>query len=384
VLATVTGALCDEVIRAHTAEEARINKGWALLHQATERCRLLDQRAAEHREQAGKEAEDIRASATEEAEEALANARESARGVLARAHQEAMKIVSEARQKIPPTAGPPNPALAGEEAKRAAQHLLDEARTNADGLLANAQRRLDEVEDREALLHAREESADSRAESLSLQEAGLAVREAEARERERGLRLREEQLHALEDRLNREREALESREAMASQSNNELIQRQEALNQREASLQAKMDHMLNQRRVSMEQEFERRRAEFTEACRADFRAKTDDALAMYKQKREILECQVRDLETELRGAHEALSVPLLKRTPPSPRSGAMCRGSKRRTWRRPCRAWRPPGNSRRLGIPRRRYACCEGSGCRCSAGSRPASWRRRTAWASTG
>jgi predicted nucleic acid-binding Zn-ribbon protein len=88
---------------------------------------------------------------------------------------------------------------------------------------------------------------------------------------------------------------------MASRSNDELTRRQEALNQREASLQAKMDHMLNQQRVSMEQEFERRHAEFTEACRADFRAKTDDALAMYKQKRETLERQVRDLETELRG-----------------------------------------------------------------------------------
>jgi hypothetical protein len=43
-----------------------------------------------------------------------------------------------------------------------------------------------------------------------------------------------------------------------------------------------MDHMLNQRRVSMEQEFERRRSEFTEACRADFRSKTDAALLMYK------------------------------------------------------------------------------------------------------
>jgi polyhydroxyalkanoate synthesis regulator phasin len=58
--------------------------------------------------------------------------------------------------------------LAREEAKRAAQHLLDQARTNADGLLANAQQRLEEVEDREALLHAREESADSRTEGLSL------------------------------------------------------------------------------------------------------------------------------------------------------------------------------------------------------------------------
>jgi hypothetical protein len=65
-----------------------------------------------------------------------------------------------------------------------------------------------------------------------------------------------------------------------------------------------MDHMLNQRRVSMEQEFERRRAEFTEACRADFRSKTDDALVRYKRGRETLERQVRDLETELKGAHE--------------------------------------------------------------------------------
>jgi F0F1-type ATP synthase membrane subunit b/b' len=189
VLTAATGALRNKVTRARSAEEARINEGWALLHQATERCRLLDQRAAERHKRARKEAEEIRASAADEAKEALAQARESARGVLARAHQEAMEIISEARRKIPPTVRPPNPALAGEEAKRAAQHLLDEARTNADGLLANAQQRLDEVEDWEALLHAREESADSRAESLSLQEAGLAVREAEAREHERVLRL---------------------------------------------------------------------------------------------------------------------------------------------------------------------------------------------------
>jgi hypothetical protein len=65
-----------------------------------------------------------------------------------------------------------------------------------------------------------------------------------------------------------------------------------------------MDHMLNQRRVSMEQEFKRRRAEITEACRADFCSKTDSALVRYKQGRETLERQVRDLETELRGAHE--------------------------------------------------------------------------------
>jgi hypothetical protein len=38
----MTGALQNEVIKAHTAEEARIDEGWALLHQATERCHLLD------------------------------------------------------------------------------------------------------------------------------------------------------------------------------------------------------------------------------------------------------------------------------------------------------------------------------------------------------
>jgi F0F1-type ATP synthase membrane subunit b/b' len=156
----------------------------ALLHQATERCRLLDQRAAERREPARKEAEKIRASAADEAEEVLARARASARDVLAKAHNEAVEIDSAARQRIPSTVGPPNPALAGEEAKRATQHLLDQARTNADGLLANARQRLEEAKDREALLHAREESADSRAKSLSLQEAGIAVWEAEVHDRE--------------------------------------------------------------------------------------------------------------------------------------------------------------------------------------------------------
>jgi hypothetical protein len=79
----------------------------------------LDQRTAERREQARKEAEEIHASAAEEAKEALANARESARGILARAHHEAMEINSEALQRTPSTVGPPNLALAGEEAKRA-------------------------------------------------------------------------------------------------------------------------------------------------------------------------------------------------------------------------------------------------------------------------
>jgi septal ring factor EnvC (AmiA/AmiB activator) len=54
----------------------------------------------------------------------------------------------------------------------------------------------------------------------------------------------------------------------------------------------------------MEQEFERRRAENLEACRVDFCSKTDAALVRYKQGREALERQVRDLEADLKGVHE--------------------------------------------------------------------------------
>jgi hypothetical protein len=173
----------DEVTRARAVEQASLDEGWALLHRATERCRLFDQRAKERHEQARKEAEEIRASAADKAEEVLARARE----ILARVHNEATEIISIACQRIPSTIWPPNPALAVEEAKRAMQHLLDQARTNTDGLLANVRQRLEEAKDCEALLHAREESADSRAESLSLQEAGIAAREAEVRRRKQEL-----------------------------------------------------------------------------------------------------------------------------------------------------------------------------------------------------
>jgi cell division septum initiation protein DivIVA len=177
VLEAMVDAFQNKVTRARAVDQAHLDEGWALLHQATERCRLLDWRTAERHEQARKEAEEIRASAADKAEQVLARAWASVRGILAKAHNESMEIISAARQRIPSTVGPPNPALAGEEAKRAAQHLLDQARTNADGLLANARQRLEEAEDRE-------ESADSRAESLSLQETGIAAREAEVRRRE--------------------------------------------------------------------------------------------------------------------------------------------------------------------------------------------------------
>jgi hypothetical protein len=91
---------------------------------------------------------------------------------------------------------------------------------------------------------------------------------------------------------------------MVNQANSDLARHQEMLNQREASLQERMDRMLNQRRTSMEQEFERRHAENLEACRADFRSKTAAALVRYKQGCEALECQVQDLEADLKGVHE--------------------------------------------------------------------------------
>jgi hypothetical protein len=59
----MTGALQNEVAKARATSEARIDEGWILLHQTTERCRLLEQRATECHEQARKEAEEIRASA---------------------------------------------------------------------------------------------------------------------------------------------------------------------------------------------------------------------------------------------------------------------------------------------------------------------------------
>jgi hypothetical protein len=139
---------------------------------------------------------------------------------------------------------------------------------------------------------------------------------------------------------------------MVSQSIAELTRHQEALNQREASLQGRIDHMLNQRRVSMEQEFERRRIETSEACRVDFRSKTNAALVRYKQGRKTLERQVHDLKVELRGRTRcagALSAPWLKLTPPSTRFSVTCRGLRRRTRRRSCRLWRSLESSRRPG-----------------------------------
>jgi hypothetical protein len=53
-----------------------------------------------------------------------------------------------------------------------------------------------------------------------------------------------------------------------------------------------MDRMLNQRWISLEQEFEQKCAENLQACRADFCAKTDATLARYKQGHETLERQV--------------------------------------------------------------------------------------------
>jgi hypothetical protein len=58
--------------------------------------------------------------------------------ILAQARAKTTEIIAAARQRIPLTVGPPNPALAGEEVRCAAQLLLDQAKADADGLLTNA------------------------------------------------------------------------------------------------------------------------------------------------------------------------------------------------------------------------------------------------------
>jgi hypothetical protein len=131
-----------------------------------------------------KEAEEIHASVPDEAEEVLARERTTAREILARAHTKATEITSTVCHRIPLTVGPLNPALAGKEARREAQHLMDQARPNTASLLSNTRQRLEEAEEREAQMHAHEESANSRAVSLGLLEAGLATREEEVHQRE--------------------------------------------------------------------------------------------------------------------------------------------------------------------------------------------------------
>jgi hypothetical protein len=44
VLMAMTGAFRSEVAKVHATDKAHLNEGWALLHQAMERGRLLDQR----------------------------------------------------------------------------------------------------------------------------------------------------------------------------------------------------------------------------------------------------------------------------------------------------------------------------------------------------
>jgi hypothetical protein len=50
VLAAVNDAFRGEVARARAISQASLDEGWVRLHEATEQCRLLDQRTAERRE----------------------------------------------------------------------------------------------------------------------------------------------------------------------------------------------------------------------------------------------------------------------------------------------------------------------------------------------
>jgi hypothetical protein len=88
--------LHDEVTRARASKHTDLDEGCVLLHEAVGTCRLLDERTAECREAARKEAKEIRASAADEAEEVLARVRSTAREILGRSHTEATEITSAA------------------------------------------------------------------------------------------------------------------------------------------------------------------------------------------------------------------------------------------------------------------------------------------------
>jgi hypothetical protein len=69
-----------------------------------------------------------------------------------------------------------------------------------------------------------------------------------------------------------------------------------------------MDHMLNQRRVSMEQEFERRCTETIEVCHMDFLSKTDAALVRYKQVLRLMAPRKRAAGVKLMCSRQSLCV----------------------------------------------------------------------------
>jgi hypothetical protein len=77
------------------------------------------------------------------------------------------------------------------------------------------------------------------------------------------------------------------------------------LSQKEATLQERMDSMLNQRQISLEQETKGKWLDYYETIHAEFRTKTDVALERYKQHSDALERQVWDLEVGLKEAAES-------------------------------------------------------------------------------
>jgi hypothetical protein len=84
---------------------------------------------------ARREATEIHDSTTIEAEQILVKARAAVEEVQAQATAEAEGILAMTRRRIPLIVGPPNPALAREEARRAAAHLLEQAKCDVDGVL---------------------------------------------------------------------------------------------------------------------------------------------------------------------------------------------------------------------------------------------------------
>jgi hypothetical protein len=198
---TLISSFTAEVARARAAKRAELDASWGPFHVALERSRFTEERVVSHHETARREASEIRVSSTNEAEQILVKAKAVVEGILVQATAEAEETMATVHHRIPLTVGPPNPALAGEEARCASEHLLNQAKANADNFLSSTQQKLEATEEREAQVHAREESADSRAANLDLKEEVL--------QREQESRCHKEQLSMLQDQLNREREALE-------------------------------------------------------------------------------------------------------------------------------------------------------------------------------
>jgi hypothetical protein len=75
---------------------------------------------------------------------------------------------------------------------------------------------------------------------------------------------------------------------MVGETSGVLSRREDDLSQKEATLQERMDSMLNQRQISLEQDTKGKWLNYYEMIRAEFHTKTDVALERYKQHSDAL------------------------------------------------------------------------------------------------